>query len=186
MPGISAVVVAYNHEDEILACVDAALADGAEVMVVDNASSDATVERLAERPAVRLVALETNTGFAHGVNVGVAEASGRYVALLNPDCVVERGCFAALQGRLESDAQLGAAAALLRYPDGTVQHFARRRLTVAGVWWDLTWAGRAIARRWRHGRGRAHRRCEDVDLARGAVVDEAAAACVLVEVSRMP
>ena len=189
MPGnvaISAVVVTYNHEDEILECVDAALADGAEVVVVDNASSDATVEWLRERPDVRLLALGANTGFAHGVNVGVAEASGRYVALLNPDCVVEPGCLAALRARLEADPGVGVAAALLRYPDGTVQHFARRRLGLAGLWWDLTWAGREIDRRRRHGAGRARRRCEDVDLAQGAVVDEAAAACVLLERARMP
>jgi GT2 family glycosyltransferase len=156
------------------------------VVVVDNGSSDATVARVRERPAVRLLDLGENTGFAHGVDVGVAASDARFVALLNPDCVVEPGCFAALRDRLRADAGIGVAAALLRYPDGTVQHFARRRLGLAALWWDLTWTGREIDRRRRQGRGRARRRCEDVDLARGAVVDEAAAACVLVERARMP
>src|SRR4051794_15046755 len=185
-PPVSAVVVTYNHEDEILACVDAALAEGAEVVVVDNASADGTVARVATRPAVRLVELGRNTGFAHGVNVGVEAASGAFVALLNPDCVVQPGCFDALRARLDADPGVGVAAALLRYPDGAVQHFARRRLGLAGLWWDLTWTGHQVDARRRGGRGRAVRRCEDVDLARGPVVDEAAAACVLVDRARMP
>jgi glycosyltransferase involved in cell wall biosynthesis len=57
-----------------------------EVIVVNDASTDATAE-IATRPGVRLINLETNCGHGHTLNVGLAEARGEFMAMMDDDCV---------------------------------------------------------------------------------------------------
>jgi GT2 family glycosyltransferase len=94
MPDIGIVIVTYNSREYIGACLDAAVRTGAEVVVVDNASTDGTVEevhRYQERRGVRLVANATNRGFAAAVNQGFSVLETTYVLLLNPDAEVVGG-----------------------------------------------------------------------------------------------
>jgi N-acetylglucosaminyl-diphospho-decaprenol L-rhamnosyltransferase len=88
MPDAGIVIVTYNSAAEIGACLDAAVASGAEVVVVDNASSDATAAETSRR-GVRLVANPTNRGFAAAVNQGFAVLNCEYVLVLNPDAVLQ-------------------------------------------------------------------------------------------------
>jgi N-acetylglucosaminyl-diphospho-decaprenol L-rhamnosyltransferase len=87
MSAIGIVIVTYNSGLEIGACLDAALASGAEVVVVDNGSHDATIAEVARRGA-RLVANSTNRGFAGAVNQGFSAMNCPYILLLNPDAVL--------------------------------------------------------------------------------------------------
>jgi len=95
----------------------------AEIIVVDNASTDGTPDRVAgDFPQVTLLRLDRNYGFAGGVNRGLAVAHGDTVALLNQDVVLRDGCLQALCARL---AQSGPAivGCKLLYPDEqTIQH----------------------------------------------------------------
>ena len=94
MADIGIVIVTYNSREYIGACLDAAVRTDAEVVVVDNASSDGTVEevhRYQERHGVRLVANPTNRGFAAAVNQGFSVLETTYVLLLNPDAEVVGG-----------------------------------------------------------------------------------------------
>ena len=85
MAEIGIVIVAYNSAAEIGVCLDAALRSGADIVVVDNASSDGTLAEVARRN-VRSIANATNRGFAAAVNQGFAALAGcSYVLLLNPD-----------------------------------------------------------------------------------------------------
>jgi GT2 family glycosyltransferase len=88
MSDIGIIIVTYNSAAEIGACLDAALASGAEIVVVDNASSDGTIAEVAPR-GVRLIANSENRGFAGGVNQGFAVLNSPYVLLLNPDAVIQ-------------------------------------------------------------------------------------------------
>jgi len=92
-PAVSIVVVTWNGRellDDCLGGIEAQRDVSAETILVDNASTDGTVERVRERfPWVRLVALPENRGFAGGNNAGVRHARGRYVALLNNDAIPE-------------------------------------------------------------------------------------------------
>ncbi len=88
MSDIGIVVVTYNSAREIGACLDAALASGAEIVVVDNASADGTVAEAARRN-VRVIANSSNRGFAAAANQGFAAVRCGYVLLLNPDTVLE-------------------------------------------------------------------------------------------------
>ncbi len=70
----------------------AELAEGDELVVVDNASSDGTAESVARlAPEAVLVTEQTNLGFAEGINRGAAAASGDLLVLLNPDAVPQPG-----------------------------------------------------------------------------------------------
>ena len=92
---VAVVIVTYNSEDEIAACLDAVQSErrevSMEVIVVDNASSDSTVEVIRERyPWVKLLLPGENLGFSKGVNYGARHADADFVLLLNPDTVVRR------------------------------------------------------------------------------------------------
>jgi len=88
MSDIGIIIVTYNSAAEIGACLEAALASGAETIVVDNASRDGTIAEVARR-GVRLIANSENRGFAGAVNQGFGALSNPYVLLLNPDAVIQ-------------------------------------------------------------------------------------------------
>jgi N-acetylglucosaminyl-diphospho-decaprenol L-rhamnosyltransferase len=88
MTGI--IVVTYNSAAVIGACLDAALATGADIVVVDNASADGTRAEVTRR-GIPLIANSSNLGFATAVNQGFAVLKCPYVLLLNPDAVLVTG-----------------------------------------------------------------------------------------------
>jgi GT2 family glycosyltransferase len=90
---VAIVIVSYNSEDHIGACLDSVFAQrksvNQQVIVVDNDSRDGTVALIRENyPEVELVVPGANLGFAKGVNLGVRHANAEFVLLLNPDTVI--------------------------------------------------------------------------------------------------
>lgn len=83
------MIVTWNGREHLETCLTAVAAQQgveAETILVDNASTDGTVEFVRERfPRVRIVRLDRNHGFAGGNNAGAREARGRYLAFLNND-----------------------------------------------------------------------------------------------------
>jgi GT2 family glycosyltransferase len=119
---LSVVVVTWRAREllaECLASVEAALqrVDGeAELVVVDNASGDGSVELVRERhPAARVVELAENAGFAGGVAAGIAASAGDWVALVNNDAVLEPDALARLLAAGRADARAGAVTAQVRF-----------------------------------------------------------------------
>jgi GT2 family glycosyltransferase len=93
-PLVSLVVLNYNGKSSIGECLESIRDQsypGLEVIVVDNASSDGSPE-LVERlfPKARLIRNPSNLGFAEGNNVGIREARGEFIVLVNNDLVLER------------------------------------------------------------------------------------------------
>src|SRR5262245_58997629 len=89
-PEVSVVVPCYNRKDMVAKAVNSALAQtmgSIEVIVVDDGSTDGVGSTLAEIKDVRLkvVHLGRNTGGAHARNVGIENATGKYIALLDSD-----------------------------------------------------------------------------------------------------
>jgi len=82
------VVVTHESEAEIGECLDRALPTGAEIVVVDNASTDRTCLEVTRR-SVRLITNAENRGFAAAVNQGIQALETPYVLLLNPDARLE-------------------------------------------------------------------------------------------------
>jgi GT2 family glycosyltransferase len=135
---VSVVVVNFNAGDELLHTVASALASTVpvEVLVVDNASTDGSRERLAERyadePRVRILRNEANFGFAEASNAGLAEARGGHILLLNPDCSVEPDTLETVRRALDERPVAGMAGCLIRNPDGSEQPGCRRLLPTPG------------------------------------------------------
>jgi N-acetylglucosaminyl-diphospho-decaprenol L-rhamnosyltransferase len=98
-----------------------------EVIVVDCASSDGSAEMVrSEFPWVRLIASDENLGYARGNNLGLAEATGHYLLILNPDTQIVDDALATMTRYLDAHPAVGALGPQLRFPDGTLQSSRRR------------------------------------------------------------
>lgn len=132
-PVVSVIVVSYNTRERTLACVASVLADeGApptEVVVVDNASTDGSVDALrAAFPQVSVIDSGGNLGFARGVNLGARHARGDHLLLLNPDAELVPGSIAALVAAAERRPACGLYGGRVWWPDGRVNRYSARRL----------------------------------------------------------
>jgi GT2 family glycosyltransferase len=123
--GISVVVVSYNTRDLLRACLRSVYASDlppAEVFVVDNASRDGSPEMVAaEFPAVTLVALDRNLGFAGANNVAIRRCRGDRILLLNPDATVAPDAIGRLSAALDRRPRAASAGPRVLNPDGTLQ-----------------------------------------------------------------
>ncbi len=177
MSRVAVVVVTYNSEDVIESCLDACLKNAgepAEVIVVDNASSDETCRRVLEFPAVRMIANAENRGFAAAVNQGVRATSAPHVLLLNPDAELLGGL-----AEMINDCEQGAAAVGGKLVDRTGRPqtgFALRRfptsatLAFEALGWNRLWPGNPVNK---------HYRCQDWNPDSPAKVDQPAGAFLL-------
>ncbi len=118
-PFFSVVVPTYNglrHMAGVLGALQQQTFSDSEVIVVDDASSDATAQWVAEHyPWVRLIVNRRNIGFAASCNTGAAAARGRYVVLLNNDTEPEATWLAELARTIAAhpDAAIVASKLLL-------------------------------------------------------------------------
>lgn len=141
MPDLAVIIVTWNVRDLVLDALNSLyrdLADSAleaEVIVVDSASSDGTVEAVRERfPATTVIASNDNLGFGRANNVGLAHAGfggsramtdlPRAVYLLNPDTITQPGATRALYDALMAHERVGLVGAQLSFGDGSFQHGA--------------------------------------------------------------
>jgi N-acetylglucosaminyl-diphospho-decaprenol L-rhamnosyltransferase len=126
---VDVIVVNFNASALARRCVESAAADlGArawQAIVVDNASSDAPRDTLAGLPRTTLVANTTNAGFGAAVNQAAARSRAPLLWILNPDCLVHPGAFAALEQTLAAHPDCAIAAPQLLDADGGVQASAR-------------------------------------------------------------
>lgn len=139
---LSIVIVSWNTRAILDDCLGSIFAnppgDQFEVLVVDNASTDGTVELIRSRyPQVRLFCSEKNLGFAGGNNLAIPECAGRYVLLLNPDTKILPGALDRLTHFLEETPQAGAAGARLLNADGSLQLSCYPRPELFREFWRL-------------------------------------------------
>jgi len=116
----SVVVLNWNGGQMVQRCVASVLAQtqpADEVLVVDNGSTDGSAAALSARfPQVPMLALERNTGFAGGMNAGLAATRGQAVLVLNLDVELEPGYLARCVDALSADPALGGVTGkLLRF-----------------------------------------------------------------------
>ena len=145
MATVAVIVVNWNTRDllaECLAAISATAGDvDVETVVVDNGSSDGSVELVRERfPHVRLIANRDNRGFGPANNQAIAATDSPFVLMLNSDARLLPGTLGRLLARLESAREAGLVGAQLRDPDGAFQfsHAAfpslgREALILSGV-----------------------------------------------------
>jgi len=126
MEAVDVVVVSYNSQDRLRACVTPLTGNpGIHVIVVDNASSDGSLESLDGLP-VTTVASEVNGGFAHGCNLGWRRGSAPFVLLLNPDATIDVPSVRRLVDVLRAAPRAGAVAPRIVHTDGSLDYSIRR------------------------------------------------------------
>src|SRR5271157_4139782 len=176
----SAIVVTYNSAEAIGPCLEALAREDCEIVVVDNASQDETVERVEEFVVwheLRLLANDSNLGFAAAVNQGAHAATGDVLLVLNPDAIAEPGGVRALLQCMESTGARTAGGALLE-PDGKpARGFAFRRLPTLttllceAMLLNQLWPRNPVNRRYR---------CLDADYSQQQEVEQPAGACLAI------
>ena len=128
--------------------------DDAEIIIVDNASGDNSRELIAnEFPAVRWIQLKHNIGFGKACNVGVQNACGTYILLLNPDTMISRNTLRLSIDFLEAHPEIGMLGPKILNPDGTLQASCKRGFpTPAGSFYHFTGLSRLFPKSKRLGR----------------------------------
>jgi hypothetical protein len=123
VPDVTVVVVTWNALPWIEQCLESV--SGHDVIVVDNGSSDGTVELVRDRfPDVRLIE-QDNRGMGGGNNSGMREATGRYFFLLNSDAWVVGDGLAELVAFADAHPDAAVVGPRLRNPDGSLQRSVR-------------------------------------------------------------
>ncbi len=132
---LSLVIPTYNTEALTLQCIRSIKAvDGGlqcEVIVVDDASSDGTVDAISrEWRDVIVIRNAKNLGYGGAANEGLRRASGRYLAVANSDTELQPDALRVLVDYLESHTSVGVAAPMLVNSDGSLQKSVSRHPTV--------------------------------------------------------
>ena len=125
---LSTIIVNYNAGPLLRKCVDSLLACplDIEIIVVDNASSDASLDELQDLSQVCVIRNPANVGFAAACNIGVQASSAPFLLFLNPDCFFQPDAIAPLLAGLQSGDRVGMVGGLLVNEDGTEQGGGRR------------------------------------------------------------
>ena len=155
MLDLSIIIVSWNVADLLANCLDSILSSPVsteeaqanspivEIIVVDSHSSDQTVPMLHERyPQVKLLAQQENVGFTGGNNIGLAEAQGRYLLLLNPDTIVLSSAITDMMQYLDKNPDVGVVGPHTLNEDGTTQSTRRRFPTFWIGLFESTWLQR--------------------------------------------
>lgn len=118
----SVVIVTYNHKKYLEHCINSVLKQDYpyEVIVVDNCSHDASARLVKEKyPNVKLIESPENKGYGAGNNLGVRQAIGEYIIILNPDTIAENGWLRELVKPLENE-NIITTSKILLYDGSTI------------------------------------------------------------------
>jgi GT2 family glycosyltransferase len=120
------VIVSWNAKDYLLQCLDSIyknLADrSAQVMVVDNASTDDSVSAVRQHyPQVKVIEPGKNLGFARANNIGIQHCTGEYIFLVNSDVIILPDCIDRLCEYLSRNPSVGLVSPRILNADGTLQ-----------------------------------------------------------------
>jgi N-acetylglucosaminyl-diphospho-decaprenol L-rhamnosyltransferase len=185
---LSILILNYNTREHLRACLASLLDEGstslsggpiqAEVIVVDNASSDGSAEMVgAEFPWASLIRSPRNGGFANGNNQGLAHSRGTAVMLLNPDTLMPAGGIAGLLDALTAHPEAGIVGPRLLRPDGSMHLACRRSFPTPSIaFYRLSGLSQLFPRSPRFGRYNL----TFVDPGLALEVDSVCGACMLV------
>lgn len=128
---LSVIIVNYNVKDflrhALISIQKAMKGINGEIIVVDNASDDGSVEMLRQHfPKIHLIANKVNLGFAKANNLALSRARGKYLLLLNPDTIVQEDTFNVMIRFFEEGRDVGLAGCKILNPDGSFQLACRR------------------------------------------------------------
>jgi N-acetylglucosaminyl-diphospho-decaprenol L-rhamnosyltransferase len=90
-PSVDVIIVNWNGGPGVASAARSAVRFGGRAIVVDNGSSDGSIDQLREEPGVSIVEMGYNAGFARACNAGASSSDGDYIFLLNPDAEIVSG-----------------------------------------------------------------------------------------------
>lgn len=174
---LSVLVVSWNNREFIGRALESLPAD-AEVIVIDNGSTDGSPEEAARiRPDARIERLDRNLGFAAATNIGAAHATGQYLLLLDADAEATPRAIERLIAHLEAHPAAGAATGRLLSMTEEPQPDAIKRLpTLTSVAADLL----LVSRLWPTNPVTRRAAAGDLDRSATADVEHASATCLMV------
>ncbi len=128
---VSVIIVNYNTFQLTCNCIQSVIdkTKGVpfEIILVDNASTECDPAQFKQRsPTIKLMRSTVNLGFAKGNNLGIREASGNYILLLNSDTELINDAVSLAYQRMVQSPEIGVLSGKLLYPDGREQPVAGR------------------------------------------------------------
>ncbi len=185
---VSILVVNWNTCERVMECLASLPRDvpgiSCEVIVVDNGSTDGSLESLTASVDITLIRNEQNLGYAAAVNQAYRASSGELVLLLNSDVVLTSNALEALTQFLADHPAAAGVGPVYMNPDGSPQPFHFRlptfRMTLAN--------GSAVVRKLLPGSARRLReyRMLDEDFSQPRPVPQPSASCLLLRRSLLP
>ena len=138
---LSIIIVNYNVKEflqNLIHSIEKASSNlTKEIFIIDNASDDGSVEFIREKfPQIKLIANQKNLGFGKANNLGLKEASGKYLLMINPDTIVAEDTFEKMIEFFDQNKNVGLAGCKILNPDGTLQLACRR--SFPGPWVSFT------------------------------------------------
>jgi len=123
MNTVSVILINYNAGQITCNCIESIYKQvkscDYEIIVVDNASADNSVERIkSSHPAVKLIQSDENLGFGRANNLGVTNAKGEFVFLLNNDTILKNDPFPYFFKHFENEPSTGIVGCLLKTKNG--------------------------------------------------------------------
>jgi N-acetylglucosaminyl-diphospho-decaprenol L-rhamnosyltransferase len=119
MSRVTAIVVTFDSAEALPACLASLSREGADLLVVDNASGDGSI-RVAEAQGASVIALAANEGYGRANNAGVRRAASEFVLICNPDIVLDPGALTALLEAARTYPDAGLYAPRIVEPSGRV------------------------------------------------------------------
>jgi len=107
---INIIIVTHNSEKDIEECLMSIYKQtyrNFDIIVVDNASSDKTLERARQFPNVKIISNPRNVGYSGGNNIGYENTDGDYITILNPDTIVDKNWLSELMKTLANNVKVG-------------------------------------------------------------------------------
>lgn len=128
---VSIIIVNYNTFRLTCQCIESIVerSEGFsyEIILVDNCSTEVDAGEFKKRfPEIVLISSDQNVGFAKGNNLGIREAKGKYILLLNSDTVLKNNAILLCKAHWDNYPHTAVVSARLEYADGTVQHNCQR------------------------------------------------------------
>ena len=134
---LSIVIVNFNTKKLTSECIESIkksdTAASYEIIVVDNGSTDGSIDVLDKIKDIKFIKNKENLGYSNANNIGIKIASGKYVLLLNSDTVVHKGSLDKLLNFAWSKKDAGVVGARLLNDDGTIQKSVSNFPTVWGA-----------------------------------------------------
>ncbi|MGE5620952.1 MAG: glycosyltransferase family 2 protein [archaeon] len=125
LPLLSIIIVNFNSKSVLKDCLNSLLKNNYlrefETFVIDNASSESIADLPGEYQTCRFIFNKQNLGFAAANNIGIRQANGKYILLLNPDTIVNKDSFAPMIKYLDDNIDTGVVGCKIFNAEGGIE-----------------------------------------------------------------